>query len=85
MSKFAPKTVAKPAQPPSDEAIDRAIAGAAPDAPPAEKTSTRTKDLTFSMSLPPEMADAVDASCARLGLTRTAWLRLAAAEKLGWK
>jgi len=85
VSKFAPKTAAKPAaQPPSDEAIDRVVAAAAPDAPPAEKKA-KAKDVVFSMSLPAEMAAAIDESCERLGLTRTAWLRLAAAEKLGWR
>lgn len=85
-NKFARKT---PPAKPTDAEIAAVAEGAPKDAPPAPPAvadkKAKAKDLTFSMSLPAEMADAIDSSCERLGLTRTAWLRLAAAEKLGWK
>jgi hypothetical protein len=78
MSKFA-----KPGTKPKLTAaeIDRVIGAAeAHDAsPPAAPLA---EDVRFTMTLPGDLADAVDAARKRARLTRLAWIRLAVAEKL---
>lgn len=81
MSKFSkPKTSSAVSQ----EDIDRVISGAdAVDDRQDRKPEPEGGEVRFTMTLPGDMASRVDrARKAAGGLTRLAWLRVAAAEKL---
>ena len=62
---------------PTEAAIKRVITGAE-----ADDSRSAESDIRFTMSLSPPLADQVDTARKELGLTRLAWLRLAAIEKL---